>query len=92
MHKISWWTWVKAYFRHGFVNNLFYAFKKNLFQQIWNQRKIPPDLIYIQNEVGRKRDVGSGTRPVQTQLLKKINSAFFDTHIEYFKNNSFCSY
>jgi hypothetical protein len=25
------------------------------------------------NEVGRKRDVGSGTRPVQTKLFKKKN-------------------
>jgi hypothetical protein len=27
--------------------------------------------IYIQNEVGRKWDVGSGTRPTQKQLKKK---------------------
>jgi hypothetical protein len=46
--------------------------KKPFSINLKNQRKIPPDLIYIQNEVGRKRDVGSGTRPVQTQLLKKI--------------------
>ncbi len=34
------------------------------------------DYIYIQNEVGRKRDVGSGTRPVQTQLFKKKKKNF----------------
>jgi hypothetical protein len=43
--------------------------------------------IYIQNEAGRKRDVGSVTRPVQTQLLKKKKKIYIYIYILLQINN-----